>query len=242
MRKGLGVPDGAVLFGVFGGLTFDKRVPQGLQAFAALRRFEPGTHLLLAGAPDQRLNLPRRIADLGLTGHVTIAPDLDDDLFERAIAAVDVSLNLRWPTARETSGPWVQALAAARPTVIIDAEHQADVPALDPQTWRVRPCRVAGEPVTIAIDLLDDEHSLQVAMRRLARDPQLRVTLGTAARVYWEQEHTVDRMADDYERLIHGALTRPDPAPDLPSSLRPDPLRHTRALVDPLGDIPCTLF
>jgi hypothetical protein len=79
-------------------------------------------------------------------------------------------------------------------------------------------------------------------MRRLARDPQLRVTLGTAARVYWEQEHTVDRMADDYERLIHGALTRPDPAPDLPSSLRPDPLRHTRALVDPLGDIPCTLF
>src|SRR5690606_40271311 len=58
-----------------------------------------GVRLLLAGAPDPALELPQLIRALRLDDAVTLAPDLDDDLFERAIAAVDVSLNLRWPTA-----------------------------------------------------------------------------------------------------------------------------------------------
>src|SRR2546430_12142591 len=56
-------------------------------------------------------------------------------LFRSHLAACDVTLNLRWPTARETSGPWLRALAAARATVITDLVHHADVPSLDPRTW-----------------------------------------------------------------------------------------------------------
>jgi glycosyltransferase involved in cell wall biosynthesis len=106
-RRTLGITGDALVFGVFGGLTADKRVPQVLKAFARLRRLTPRAHLLLAGTPDPRLGLPRLIEEAGLSAHVSLASGLDDDQFERALSAVDVSLNLRWPTARETSGPWL---------------------------------------------------------------------------------------------------------------------------------------
>ncbi|MCC7042571.1 MAG: glycosyltransferase family 4 protein [Acidobacteria bacterium] len=242
VRRDLGIAGDALLLGVFGGLTADKRVPQILRAFARLRRLAPRAHLLLAGAPDPLLGLPHLIKDAGLSSHVTLAPALDDDRFERAMGAIDVSLNLRWPTARETSGPWLQALAAGRPTVVIDLEQHAHVPALDPQTWERRPGATTGDPVTVALDLLDEEHSLDLAMTRLALDPDLRAAVGRAARQYWAREHTVARMADDYERLIHRALAQTTPAPALPPDLRPDASRHVRDLVRPFGDLSCTLF
>jgi hypothetical protein len=43
-------------------------------------------------------------------------------------------LNLRWPTALETSGPWLSCLAMSRPTVLIDLAHQGTCPTLDPRT------------------------------------------------------------------------------------------------------------
>jgi glycosyltransferase involved in cell wall biosynthesis len=241
-RHDLGIAGDALLFGVFGGLTADKRVPEVLRAVARLRRLAPRVHLLLAGAPDPRLELSRLIDHLGLMKHVTLAPNLDDDTFERAIGAVDVSLNLRWPTARETSGPWLQALAAGRATVVLDLEQHAHVPALDPQTWMRRHGETAGDPITVAIDIIDEEHSLDLAMTRLAHDAELRGTLGRAARQYWEREHTVGRMADDYERLIQRALAHRAPASALLPDLRPDPSRHLRDLVRPFGDLSCTLF
>ncbi len=249
-RASRGIPADALLFGVFGGLTADKRVPQVLRAFARLRTLEPRAHLLLAGSPDPLLHLPTLIAALGLIPAVTLAPDLDDATFEDAIASVDVSLNLRWPTARETSGPWVQALAAGRPTIIIDLEHHAHVPALDPQTWTRRPGTGQAAPIAVALDILDEEHSLGLAMVHLARDPDLRHTLGAAARRYWEREHTVSRMADDYDRLLTRVAHEPSSSSwpslrdslSLPRVLTPDPVRHTRDLVSSFGDLTCTLF
>ncbi len=241
-RRRLGIAHDAVLLGVFGGLTADKCVPEVLDAFARLRRLVPRAHLLLGGAPDPHLGLADRIAHLDLGPHVTLAPTLDDDAFVRAIAAIDISLNLRWPTARETSGPWLQALAAGRATVVLDLEQHVDVPALDPQTWQPRAGRNAGAPVTVAIDVLDQRHSLDLTMTRLATDPALRTRLGGAARAWWEREHTVARMADDYERLLARAAAVPPPAWTGPVDARPDPLRHTHDLVRPFGDLTCALF
>jgi len=241
MRRDLGVPADGILFGVFGGLTADKRVPIVLQSIARLRQLGCRAHLLLAGRPDRHLDLPGRIADLDLAPHVTLAPDLDDASFERAIASVDVSLNLRWPTARETSGPWLQALAAGRPTVVIDLEQHAHVPALDPQTWTPRPGAGPRQAITVAIDILDEAHSLDLAVTRLARDPALRASLGRAARQYWEEEHTVLRMCADYEQLMRRTLERTTSGPTRPMVLA-DPLHHTHELVRPFGDLTCTLF
>ena len=233
------IPAGAVVFGVHGGLTAEKHIREVMAAFAAIRATVPGAHLLLVGAADPWLDLEDHIASLGLATCVTRVVTADDETFDRSIAACDVTLNLRWPTALETSGPWVRSLAMGRATVIIDTAHQSHVPSLDPRTWRRHTPTTDLDPdadrraVTVAIDLRDRAASLELAMARLGTDRALRAALGAEARRWWEREHTLERMVADYERAIDRAVGEPEPVRSgWPAHMRPDPASHTRALLD----------
>ena len=230
-RRAHQIPADAPLFGVFGGLTAEKRVLEILAAFQSTRVWIPHARLLLAGAADPILGIDESIQALGISDAIVRLPAATDDEFDQAIAATDVVLNLRWPSALETSGPWVRSLAMSRATVIIDLPHQSHLPALDPRTWqRLAPCDdltsdVDERAITVAIDLLDREHSLRLAMRRLGTDADLRNRIGAAARHWWEREHTVERMVTDYERVMNRAIEVPAPAPsdDWPSHIAARP-------------------
>jgi glycosyltransferase involved in cell wall biosynthesis len=237
LRAAHGIPADAVVFGVFGGLAVEKRVPQILRAFAAVRASVPQARLVLAGAPDPKLNLEARVSVLGIQSGTIALGRLDAGAFDAWIAAVDVSLNLRWPSALETSGPWLRAMSASRPTVIVDLAHLAHVPTLDPRSWHSHtPSRPgAGPAVAVALDIRDEDHSLRLAMHRLAVDADLREALGRRARAYWEVEHTVDRMADDYERVLARARTLPAPAPGRPPHMAPDAWAHAKAVAASFG-------
>jgi glycosyltransferase involved in cell wall biosynthesis len=225
------IPADAPVFGVFGGLTAEKRVLEILAAFQSTLAWIPNARLLLAGAADPILGLEEAINALGISAATLRLPSASDEEFDEAIAATDVVLNLRWPTALETSGPWVRSLALARATVIIDLPHQSHLPALDPRTWqRLTPCDDLApgsedRAITVAIDLLDREHSLRLAMRKLGSDAGLRHRIGVAARRWWEREHTVERMVADYERVMARAIDVPAPlpAPDWPPHIAARP-------------------
>jgi len=244
VRAKYGIPQDAVLFGCFGGLTAEKRISQIVAAFRAIEPHAPDARLLLAGAAAAHFDVAAEISGsetVTFTGYL----DTDDDLTDH-IAACDATLNLRWPTARETSGPWLRALAAGKPTVITDLVHLADVVSLDPRTWRVTNNGLTDtdhgsrttDPVCIAIDILDEEHSLRLAMRRLAADAELRARLGRAARDYWMREHSVEGMADDYERIMRDAAARPDPVVDVPAHLRDPGDRRLTVLLAPFEIAP----
>ncbi len=258
VRKAYGLAEDAIVFGVFGGLTPDKRVPQVLEALGAILPYAPSAHLLLAGSAQPHYDVAADVQRRGLGERVTLTGYLptEDDL-TACIASCDVSLNLRWPTAREMSGPWLRALAAGRPTITIDLAHMGDVPSVDPRTWKKHPGPGSGirdprvpdharrrivassdvaadsrsdpeprtanpasrDPVTVALDILDEDHSLRLAMRRLATDPALRASLGAAGRRYWEREHSMPRMVEDYERVIAEAVATPAPKVTLPAHL-----------------------
>jgi len=204
----------------------------------------PDARLLLAGAPAPHSPIDA-VHDVTVTGYLETDEELTDH-----IAACDVSLHLRWPTARETSGPWLRALAAGKPTVITDLVHLTDVPSLDPRTWRTQggggrgsddghaslpPSADLRPPVCVAVDILDEDHSLRLAMRRLAVDAELRARLGQAGRAYWTREHSIDAMADDYDRIMREAASRPDPIVELPAHMRNPGDRRMKALLAPFG-------
>ena len=239
IRARLGLAADSMVFGVFGGLAPERRVPQVLEAFHALRAHAPHAHLLLVGQPDPSVGFDDRLLALDLGTAVTCTGRVNDRAFDELVAAADVALTLRWPSALEMSGPWVRALAAGTPTVIIDLPHLSHLPTLDPRTWQLHPPaahgRTAAHAVAIAIDILDEDHSLRLAMRRLAFDPALRAALAQAGRQHWELEHTIERMADDYDAAMQRAVTLPAPAPDLPAHLRPDPLERATQLTKPFG-------
>ncbi|MGH9310262.1 MAG: glycosyltransferase family 4 protein [Vicinamibacterales bacterium] len=220
-RARLGIPADAIVFGCFGSLTPDKRVPQVLDAFEAVLPYIPSARLLLAGPHAAHYDVNADVARRSIAGrvHLTgfVAADADLSAY---IAAADITLNLRWPTARETSGPWLRSLAAGKPSIVIDLAHTADVPTLDPRTWRGS---VAGsEAVAVAVDILDEDHSLRLAMRRLGQDAALRDSLGSAARSYWTREHSQAAMFTDYRRIVPLAAATEAPRPALPSHLRDD--------------------
>ena len=209
-RVALGLDADAVLFGVFGGLTPEKRIPQVLAAFAVTRGYAPGAHLVLVGAPAAHYDVAADIRRHGLSSAVTVTGYVDEEAFTSYLAAVDVSLNLRWPSAREVSGPWVRALSAGAATITTDLWHTAEVPGLDPRSWTVTSIGCgpsAPEPVTVRIDILDEDHSLRLAMRRLATDATLRERLARAGRAWWDAQHAHAAMLADYERVITRALT-----------------------------------
>lgn len=238
-RRALGLSDDQTVFGVFGGLTEERRVPQILHAFAATRQRDPRCVLLLAGSPDPAVDVTACATQLGIAEAVHLTGPLDDDAFDRAIAAADVSLNLRWPSALEMSGPWLRALSAERPTVIVDLPHLGDVPTLDPRTWRLHapalPDQTDTDAVAVAIDILDEAHSLRVALSRLAGDAALRERLGRNGRRYWESAHTVEHMVGDIDRALTTAAGLTPPAVALPAALRPDAFAHAQRLTKPFG-------
>ena len=232
-------PD-AVVFGCYGGLTADKRLPQVLSAFAATRAYVPTAHLLLGGAVPAHYDLRRDIERRGLSEAATLTGYLEsDEAFTDSIAACDVALNLRWPTAREVSGPWLRCLAAGKPTVIVDLAHLSDIPTLDPRTWRPTVVSPRGDertaPCAVAIDILDEDHSLRLAMRRLGTDPALRASLGAAARTCWQENHSIDAMGADYRALIAEAVRHPAPAVSLPAHLLDDRSGTLERLIEPFA-------
>jgi glycosyltransferase involved in cell wall biosynthesis len=242
-RARYGIAPEAIVFGCYGGLSPDKRLPQVLAAFAATRAYVPTAHLLLAGAVPEHYDLRKDVERHCRADAVTLTGYLaSDDAFTESIAASDVALNLRWPTAREVSGPWLRCLAAGKPTIIMDLAHLTDVPTLDPRSWRpniasgTTPSRASSPaPCAVAIDILDEDHSLRLAMRRLGTDPLLRTKLGRAARAYWEHAHSIDAMVEDYRGLLAEAVGRPAAAVRLPPHLLDDGRGTLDRLLEPFG-------
>ena len=91
--------------------------------------------------------------------------------------------------------------------------------------------------MAVSIDILDEAHSLRLAMRRLAADATLRAQLGAAAAAYWVREHSMETMLDDYRAVIDRMMALPSrtQAAELPAHLTDRGDRRLEALLHPFG-------
>ena len=223
-----------VVFAAFGGLTPEKRLPQILRALAAIRDAVTSARLVLIGAEASHYDVMRDAEAFGVADRIVRAGYIDDAALGDCLAAADVCLCLRWPSGCETSASWLRCLAAGRPTVVTDLPHLGALPTLVTRgTWTPSHlgADTADTPVAVSIDLLDEDRSLAIAMRRLAFDPGLRRRLGARARTWWRTHHRIDAMAEDYERVLAAAATRPEP--QRPPDLLPDGSAGVRTLLAP---------
>jgi glycosyltransferase involved in cell wall biosynthesis len=245
VRARHGIREDSFVFAAYGGVTPEKRIPSVLRAFISVVRGAPNTRLMLVGRNVDYYDVAAEVRASGLDAHVIIAGFVPDEELAAYVRAADACLCLRWPTSRETSASWLRCLAAGKPTVITDLAHVDDVPTLDPRSWTVlessdqadveRSCG-RQEPCAVSIDLLDEVHSLTLAMRRLARDPAMCDALGRAARLRWEERHTLNRMATDYGRAIRRALgLQPARPANLPRHFLADGTDRARALAAEMG-------
>jgi glycosyltransferase involved in cell wall biosynthesis len=227
IRRRLSLPEEAVVFAVFGKITAEKRVSAVLAVLEALVREGLSVFVMIVGDPDGYAPLTQNIAVRGLDDRVRVTGHVADDAIGGHLAAADVCLCLRWPTALETSAAWLRCLAAGRATVISDLAHLVDIP----------------DDVAARVDPADEASSLLHVMRRLTADKAWRETLAANGRAYWQASHTVEMMAADYERLLPMAASRPAPSPaGLPdhfladySGVARETIRHVGVSIDVLG-------
>ncbi len=220
IRQRFDIPAGAIVFVAFGLVTAEKRIDPILRALATLvTRHGVDARLLLVGASEFD-GLDAAVAGHGVSGRVHLTGYVPYEEIGNHLSAGDVSLSLRWPTAEETSGSWIESLAAGKPTIITALPHNADVPS----------------SVALSIDLLEEDAALAAAMRLLATDRAAREALGAAGRTYWEANHRLDLMAADYQRVLDRAAGLPAPdVPGLPAHLTADHGALAAAIASEIG-------
>ena len=208
-RRRLGVPPAAVLLGSFGFQTPIKRTDVLLRALA-----EPGMEevfALVAGEAAPQLDLPALIRDLGVQDRVVVTGFLDEASFPLAIAACDLCLNLRYPSAGETSASLLRILALGRPAVVSDYAQFSELP----------------DDVAVKAPLEDDPEEEAQALagllrRRLASPDRLR-KMGGAARAFIEREHSPAASARAVAEALADWSRIPAAAPPAPPPPRPSP-------------------
>jgi glycosyltransferase involved in cell wall biosynthesis len=90
-------------------------------------------------------------------------------------------------------------------------------------------------PVGVSIDILDEGHSLKLAIRRLATDEKLRVMLGSNARAQWSERFRLEDMVAGYQSVVALLLQAPPADANrlktLPIHLRASGAEHAESLV-----------
>lgn len=188
-RAQLDLPPDVPIWASFGHINPYKRMESALRAFARFRAEQPQARYVLVGSVSPSYDLAALIRRLGLADAVTVTsyvPRLD---FERYVAAADVCLNLRYPTAGETSASLLRLLGAGRPTLVSAIGAFAELPG----------------DVCAQVDLDGSEAELILAYTRLLqRQPAIAAQLGHNARAFVAREHTLAGAAAGYMELLSG--------------------------------------
>ena len=156
------------------------------------------------------------------------------------MARADVVVAPGWPPFHAPSSPIFAAMAAGRTVVTMERDATAEWPAVDPQTWRPRGIVSSGDPIAVTVDPRDEEHSLMLAIRRLAADAALREQLGAAARRWWAKNATPARAAAAWRAILDEAVSLSPPArpADWPTELTADGTSLARKILSEFGLTP----
>ncbi len=179
---------GAPLIGCFGHLNMNKRIPHILNAFARLRRRNPGARLLLAGAAAERFDLDRRLERLGLDeGDAIVRLDyVPEERMWSLMDACDVLVNLRSPTMGETSGSAIRALTLGKPLVVSDVGWFGELP----------------DDVSLKVPVDPWETRTLEAALALLCEPGARAAMSAAALDYVRREHDLGKVAERYVEAL----------------------------------------
>ena len=115
------------LFGVFGFLRESKRLLATLKVFERLRRRRDDVGLLIAGQ-FHSADLRKAAAPLLDSPGVRTLGFMDEVTFELAASAVDCCVNLRYPSAGETSAIAVRLMGLGKPCLMTNGLENSSLP------------------------------------------------------------------------------------------------------------------
>ncbi len=182
-RRRLKLPPDAFVVGHFGFITRPKQPGAVIGGFRALREEFPGSVLMMVGADHTGGALGRLIDQVGVPDSVRMAGYVALEEFYVHLRACDAVINLRYPTAGESSGTLARSLAEGRAVIVNNYGSWAELPS--------------DVALKVEIDGRQDE---QVGERllHLARDPGFQAGVEERSRAYARRFLDPDRCRDLY--------------------------------------------
>lgn len=191
VREELGLGVSERVIGMFGFVTQAKRPAAVMEAFAAARNENPKLKLLIVGEPAPNVDLSELAAAHGVSqGAMRTTGFVADADFDRYLVAVDAVVNLRYPTAGETSGAMVHILAAGKPVAVSDYAQFAELP-----DYVVTRIPFEGE---------------QAALRRFMLEALTSERLRSAQGAYLERSGSITEVSLGYVNAVRGGTTGPN--------------------------------
>ena len=186
LRAALGVPATSFICGVFGHLRESKRLWSVLRALEQV----PGCRLLLAGEFASR-DLERAITPALRQSRILRTGHLPERDFWLHACAVDACINLRYPSAGESSGIVVRLMGIGKPVVVTAGEETSAFP----------------EDAVVRVDPGPAETSMLAhALAWLSQNPEKAREIGRRARAFIAGRHSPDRVAASVIEVVRQAL------------------------------------
>jgi glycosyltransferase involved in cell wall biosynthesis len=201
-RRRLGVGDRAVIVASFGFLIPTKRIDVLAAAFAQARRESPDLRLVLIGEESPGTDLGALFsADDFASGRVVHRGYVSAVEYRDWMAATDVAVNLRFPTAGETSASLLRLLGEGKCTLVSAYRQFLEIPP----------------EAAVRIPLgKDEEETLARELVALARDQARRARIGAAARAFIAAEHSMAAAARGFREAVTAIAASPPAASPRP--------------------------
>jgi glycosyltransferase involved in cell wall biosynthesis len=185
-RQQWNIPSCAFVFGVFGFLRESKRVMTVLDVFERVRRARPDAVLMLAG-PFASMDLARLVGAMTPRPGVVRIPYLSEPEFWRAAMATDVCINLRYPSAGETSGIAIRMMGIGKTVMLSSGPEYARFP----------------DGCCIRIDHgLAETSSLWHHMILVRSFPDVARAIGRHAAFHIARHHGLEQVAEQYWKTL----------------------------------------
>jgi glycosyltransferase involved in cell wall biosynthesis len=189
VKKELGIDTKHPVITSFGFISAHKRYPILLGAFRRFLKNYPNSILLLVG--EDLIGIDRMISSLGLEKSVKMTGYAPFNRIIDYLAISDFCVNLRYPTAGETSSSVLRIMGAAKPVIVSNTDWFSEIP----------------DSCCLKVDIDSyEEETLLKYMEALASDEQLLKTIGKNAQEYIIKEHDPDKIAKEYYKFITNIL------------------------------------
>lgn len=192
-RRRYGLGEGTFVFGSFGIGATVKRLESAVRAVARLVDQGVDACYAIVGEFDDlayRAAVLGLATELGVAERVRLLDHVSGEDFMALLGAVDAVVSLRFPFRQQMSATLARAVAAGKPVL---ATRNA--------AWEFLPadlCRKVSPGES-------EVEELAAALLQLARHPEMRQVMGSAARAWYLGNGTLEAMGLNYRRVFEAA-------------------------------------
>lgn len=192
IREKLGVDKNATVVATFGYIFPHKRIHKTIVAFAKFHKKFPNSKYFLIGQRSYDCtDLDSLIEKLGIKKSVIFTGFLSLEKSMEYISASDICINLRYPTAGETSGSILRILSIGRPVITSDTGWFSELP----------------DSCSAKVDIgkYEDE-LLSEYLNVIASNGEMMKKMGENAREYILNGYNPEKIAQEYYTFINNTI------------------------------------